>query len=123
MDASPPGPSDDLLQLAYVGLHAAFPERGRDELLACAREASSRMAFYRSRWQSGDAFDDVRLGGRLEARLRAALGPGRGAVICTFQIGPFLQLPFLLSDLGLDVMLLMDPEIFEFGMEICNIAG
>lgn len=115
---------DDFVELAYLGLDLVFGDRvepGR--LMECAREATTRTSLYHRRWIAGEPFDDVQLSDAQALRLRGTLDEKRGLVICTFQIGPFLQLPFLLSKMGLPVMLLMDPENFESRMDSCAVQG
>ena len=113
---------DDLVELAYLGLNLVFGGRVAPEtLLECARDAMERRSYYQTQWMAGKAFDDVILSPSREARLRNVLQQNHGALICTFQVGPFLQLPFMLSKMGVPVMLLMDPENFENGMTACDV--
>jgi hypothetical protein len=113
---------DDLVELAYLGLNLVFGSHvGPETLLECARDAMEKRSFYQALWNAGKAFDDVRLSPSREARLRNVLRQNHGALICTFQIGPFLQLPFMLAKMGVPVMLLMDPENFENGMKACSV--
>jgi len=115
---------NDLVELTYLGLNQVFGDRvAARELLDCARDVMDRTSFYRSQWVAGRPFDDVKLADGPAGRLQSITKENRGAVICTFQIGPFLQLPFLLGKMGVPVMLLMDPEYFEYGMSSCTVLG
>jgi hypothetical protein len=119
----PCGP-DDLVELTYLGLNFVFGGRvSEGELLDCARDVMERTTFYRSQWVAGKPFEDVHLAEGPAAHVGSVLKENRGIVICTFQIGPFLQLPFLLAKMGIPVMLLMDPEYFDCGMNSCTVLG
>lgn len=117
-----PCSQDDLVELAYLGMNLVFGGRVVPEtLLECARDAMERRSFYQTLWNAGKALDDVQLEASRAGRLQSVLRRGHGALICTFQIGPFLQLPFMLAKMGVPVMLLMDPENFENGMKACSV--
>ncbi len=119
----PLGPADHA-GFAYLGLDRVFgAHASREQLLGCAHAALERAAFYRAQWVANRAFEDLRPNPAQARRLRAMVAGGHGALVCTFQIGPFLQLPFTLSALGLPLMLLMDPDNYRCGVEVCAYTG
>jgi lauroyl/myristoyl acyltransferase len=102
----------DIEQLCYFGMRAAFGRQHTRRLLRRRAEACIRRRLRTEReWISGDPFPTMRTEG--EQFLRAVLKASQGAIICAPHVGPYHRIPLELVKRDLRVSLLLDAANFE----------